>query len=54
MAPWVKRPTLDLGSGQDLTVVRSSPISDSVLTAQSLLGILFTSLTLPPLSLKIK
>ena len=42
--------TLDLGSGHDLTSMRSSPALGSVLTAQSLLEIL--SLT-PSLSLKI-
>ena len=40
MAQRVKRPTLDIGSGHDLTaVVRRSPASDSELTAQSLLGL---------------
>ena len=43
MAQSVKHPTLDFGSGQDLRVVRLSPV-------QSLLRIL--SLPLPPLSLK--
>ena len=40
MASLVKRPTLDLSSGHDLTVRECEPGSDSVLTAQNLLGIL--------------
>ena len=55
MAPSVKHPTLDFGSGHDVTVVGSSPASGSALTAQSLL---LLSLPLPfflahALSLKI-
>ena len=50
-----KRPTLDFSSGHDLTVgerfVRSSPASGSSLTVRSLLGILSTSLSAPPLLL---
>ena len=40
----VERPTLDVGSGQDL-MMASSPASGSVLTAWSLLGILSPSLS---------
>ena len=52
----VKRPTLDIGSGHDLTVCDIKPVSGSVPTARRLLGIL--SLPLCPthvhvLSLKI-
>ena len=36
----VRHLTLNFGSGHDLTVVSPSPISSSVLAAQSLLGIL--------------
>ena len=49
MAQSVERPTLDFSSGHDLIVVRSSPTSGSVLTAQSLLGTLSPSLPAPPL-----
>ena len=45
VAQWVKRLTLDFGSGHDLTFLGSSPTSGSVLRAWSLLGILS-----PPLS----
>ena len=48
MAQSVKRPTLDFYSGHDLTAVRSSPTSGSVLTAWSLLGILSPSPFAPP------
>ena len=41
----VKHPTLDFSSGHGLTVVSSSPASDSALTARSPVGIL--SLRLP-------
>ena len=48
MAQSVKHPTLDFGSGHDVMVVGSSPMSGSALTVeqQSLLGI--DSLFLPP------
>ena len=50
MGPWVgqsvKHPTLDFGSGHDLTVHEFKPASGSMLTAQSLLGILSLSLSL--------
>ena len=36
MVQWVGHPILDFGSGDDLTVVSSSPMSGSVLTAHSL------------------
>ena len=57
MAQSVKRLTLDLGSGYDLTIgevmisqlVGSSPASGSALTAQSLPEILSPSLPAPPL-----
>ena len=42
----VKHQTLNSGSGDDLTVVRSSPVSGSVLRAQSLFQILSVSLSL--------
>ena len=52
MSQSVECPTLDLGSGHDLTVRGLSPVSGSMLTAQSLLGILslplFLSSSLPP------
>ena len=40
--------TLDFGSGHDLTVPEVEPPSGSVLTVQSLLGILSLSLSLCP------
>jgi len=46
VAQSVKRPTLDLGSGGDLGVVRSSPVAGSVL-GMSLLEIFSLSLLLP-------
>ena len=47
MAPPVELPTLNFGSGHDLTgFVGSSPELGSALTAQSLLGILSLSLSL--------
>ena len=51
VAQWVKRPTLDLGSGHDL-MVHGILTSGSALAAQSLLGILSLSLSLsaPPLA----
>ena len=42
----VKHPTLDSGSGQDLTVVGLSPTTDSAQTVWSLLGILSLLLSL--------
>ena len=39
VAQLVTCPTLDFGSGHKVTVLSSSPMSDSVLTVQSLLGI---------------
>ena len=50
VAQSVKHPTLDLGSGHDLTVYEIKPTSGSTLTAQSLLGIL--TLPLPSLSVR--
>ena len=47
-APSVKSPALGFGPGHDLTCVSSSPASGSVLTAQSLLGILSLSLSVCP------
>ena len=51
MAQSVKRPTLDFGSGCDLTVhfVGPSPTSGSALAVRSLLGILSPFLSAPPL-----
>ena len=40
MAQSVEGPTLDFGSGHDVTVCGFEPHMGSVLTAQSLLGIL--------------
>lgn len=48
MAQSVKHPTLNIGSGHDLTVVSSIPASGSALTAQGLLGILSLPLSAPP------
>ena len=54
MAQLVEHLTLDFSSGhdfgsdRDFTVVRSSPMLGSVLTEQSLLGILSPSLSAPP------
>ena len=48
MAQSVERPTLDLGSGHDPRVAGSSPVLGSVLTVQSLLGILSLPLCLCP------
>jgi len=50
VAPTVKPPTLDFGSGRDLTVEGSNPGSDSA-RSQSLLEILSLPLPLPPLTL---
>ena len=49
----VEHPTLDFSSSHDLTVVAGPrPMPRSVLTARSLLGILFPSLSaLPPLAI---
>ena len=47
MAQSVKRPTLDFGSGHDLTV-RQSPELDSVLIAWSLLEILSLTFSASP------
>ena len=48
VAPSVKRLTLGFGSGHDLTVHEFEPTSGSVLTAQSLFGVLpQLSLALP-------
>ena len=44
----VECPTLDLGSGLDLMIHGTESTSSSVLTAQSLLGILSLSLSLLP------
>ena len=51
VAQLVKQSTLGFGSGRDLTMLRSSPMSGSVLTTWGLLGILSLSLSLsaPPL-----
>ena len=50
MAQSVERLTLDFGSGHDLTqLMSSSPTLGSVLTLQSLLGILSPSFSAPPL-----
>ena len=58
MVQWVKRPTLGFGSGHDLTVREFKPLNRlCAVTAQSLLGILFLSLSAPPalsLSLSLK
>ena len=47
MAQWVKRQTLDFGSGHDLTVceIDRAPASGSPLTARSPFGILSPSLS---------
>ena len=45
----VKCPTLDFGSGHDLTILESSPRLGFALTARSLLGILSLPLSAPPL-----
>ena len=47
VAQSVKHPTLDLGSGHDLTVCGFKPHIRSVLTVWSLLGILSFPLSLP-------
>ena len=47
MAQSVKHLTPDSGSGRDLVVVRLSPASGFVPTAQGLLGILSPPLSLP-------
>ena len=47
MAQQVERPTLEGGLGHDPRVVRSSPVSGSVLTGRRLLGILSLLLSLP-------
>ena len=47
VAQLVKRLTLDFGSGHNLTVMRSSPMLGSALTAQSLPWI--PSFSAPPL-----
>ena len=47
VAQSVKHPTPDLGSGHDLMVSDSEPQTFSVLTVQSLLGILSLPLSLP-------
>ena len=49
MAQSFEHPTLDFNSGHDLRVMGSSPVSGSVMPAQSLLGILSLSLSAPPL-----
>ena len=50
VAQSIKRGTLDLISGHDLMqFVGSSPMLGSVLTAQSLLGVLSLPLSVPPL-----
>ena len=46
MAQLVKHPTLDLGSGHDLTVCELSPVSGSALRVWTLLGILSLPLSL--------
>ena len=52
MALSVKRPTLDLGSGRDLTSVRLSSASDSVLSVEPASDSPSPSLSaLPPLML---
>ena len=43
----VKRPILDVSSGRDLVVVRSSPTLGSALTVHGLLRILSLPLSLP-------
>jgi len=52
VAQSVKRPTLDFGSGHDLRVVRSIPVSGSTL-GWSLLGILSLPPPLPLLLLEL-
>ena len=47
MAQWVRRPTLDFGSGHDLRVVRLNPTWASY-SAGNLLGILSPSPPAPP------
>ena len=47
MAQLVKHPTLGFSSGHDLKYMNLSPLLGSVLTVQSLLGILSPSLSLP-------
>ena len=50
MAQSIKHGTLDLISGHDLMqIVGSGPMLGSVLTAQSLLGVLSLPLSVPPL-----
>ena len=51
MAQWVKRLTLDFGSGCDLTVVGLSPVLDPVLSVEPAWDSLSASLFLsaPPL-----
>ena len=48
VAQLVKCPTLDFGSGYDLTVREFSPVSGAVLTPWSLLGLLSRSFSLCP------
>ena len=48
MAQLVKRLTLDLSSGHDLMVHEFEPLLGSMLTAWSLLGILFLLLSALP------
>lgn len=47
MAPSVKRPTLDFGSGHGLEIVRSSPMSGAVFTVESAWDSLPLPLPLP-------
>lgn len=47
MALSVKRQTLGVGSGRDLAVVGSSPVSGSVLSTESASDSLSLSLSLP-------
>ena len=49
MAQFVKHPTLDFGSGHDLTVARLSPASGSMLSVESAEDSLSPSPSVPPL-----
>ena len=49
VAQLIKHPTLDLAHIMTSWLVRSSPVSSYVLTAQSSLGILSLPLSAPPL-----
>ena len=50
MAQLAEHPTLDFGSGHDLRVVRSSPMSDSALSGESAGDSLSLLLPPPPLT----